>query len=81
MNNPITTEDLELLRERGFTPGWSGESWFGIDKEGNEWQVYGLQGDSLLTFVKDSDRQSFFMERITFEELFPEQGAAQSRQR
>lgn len=75
MKEPITTEDIELLRERGFTPGWSGESWFGIDKEDNEWQVYGLHNDSFLTFVKASDRQSIFMERTTFEELFPEQSA------
>lgn len=68
--NYLTVSDIPLLRERGFTPGFSGTSWFGIDKTGNTWQAYVVDDDNNLTFVDADDRASIFMERDRFENLF-----------
>lgn len=66
----LTTQDIHLLRTKGFEPGFSGESWFGVDKEGNTWQAYVVEGDLRITFVSSEDRTSVFMERDKFENLF-----------
>ena len=62
--------DIPLLADKGFTPGYSGESWFAIGRDGNRWQAYVVEDDKHLTFVNDDDRVSKRMPRDKFEELF-----------
>lgn len=66
----LTISDISLLRDRGFEAGFSGESWFGVDKNGETWQAYIVDEDIRLTFVASNDRTSVFMERDKFEDLF-----------
>lgn len=70
MNNYMTSYDISLLRDYGFVAGSSGTSWFGLDKYGENWQAYVIDGDHKITFVNELDRESITMERNTFEELF-----------
>ena len=66
----LMVTDIPLLADKGFTPGYSGESWFKEDKERETWQAYIVEGDQRLTFVRSTDRLSRYMARDTFEELF-----------
>lgn len=70
MDKYLTTFDIQLLRDNGFKASESGASWFGIDKTGEAWQAYVVEGDSRITFVGTNDRTSIFMERNRFDELF-----------
>lgn len=67
----LLSTDAPLLRTRGFKAGWSGESWHGKDKTGEEWQAYVVGTDTKMTFVPATTRESQFMQRDVFEELFP----------
>lgn len=66
----LLVADIPILHDHQFTPGYSGESWFGVDKNDERWQAYVVEGDQRLTFVRDDDRLSRYMTRDTFEELF-----------
>ena len=70
MPDYLTIHDIPLLRDKGFAAGFSGTSWFGVDKQGNTWQAYVVDDDQQLTFVDANDRTSIFMERTRFENLF-----------
>jgi len=70
MTEYLLVADIPLLREYQFTPGFSGESWFGIDKNDESWQVYVVENDNRLTFVNANDRVSRYMTRDKFEEVF-----------
>ena len=70
MNPYLTYRDLYLLRDYSFTPGYSGESWFGEDKYGEVWQAYIVEDDSHITFVNEKDRSSVPMTREEFKERF-----------
>lgn len=72
MDDYMTGLDIPLLSDYGFEPGQSGASWFGIDKTGECWQTYVVEGDSRLTFVGTKDRGSIYMKRAEFERLFGE---------
>jgi hypothetical protein len=70
MPDYLLLTDVPILGEYGFTPGFSGESWFGTDPHDDQWQAYIVEGDQRLTFVRADDRLSRYMTRETFEELF-----------
>jgi hypothetical protein len=70
MPDYLLITDLPLLQSRGFVAGFSGESWFGADKNGATWQAYIQDKDPKITFVGPEDRASVYMTRATFEELF-----------
>lgn len=70
MDKYLTTFDIPMIREAGFKPSDSGASWFGVDKYGEQWQAYVVEGDSRITFVGTNDRTSVFMERERFEKQF-----------
>lgn len=36
---PMDKYDQPLIHAAGFEAGWSGQSWFGWDRSGNEWQA------------------------------------------
>ena len=46
---PMDKYDQPFLHSAGFEPGWSGQSWFGEDREGNTWQAY-LDDKSVFAF-------------------------------
>jgi hypothetical protein len=70
MPDYLTLADLPLLRSKGFEPGFSGESWFGVDSTGMQWQAAAYEKDDRLTFMSTEDRTGVYMDRTTFEELF-----------
>lgn len=69
MRDYLTLSDTQLLREYGFVVGAFGESWFGKDQEGNEWQAYAMPHEDRFTFV-GPDRASRYMEREEFTKHF-----------
>lgn len=69
MRDYLTLTDIQLLREHGFTVGAFGESWFGVDKDGSQWQAYAMPHEDRLTFV-GPDRASRYMEREEFTKSF-----------
>ncbi len=69
MDEYLQSTDVHLLRSHGFVVGCFGESWFGADKEGHEWQAYVVTGDDRLTFV-GPDRISQYMKREDFIQNF-----------
>lgn len=46
---PMDKYDQPMLSAAGFTSGWSGYSWFGKDRNGNEWQAM-LDEKSVFSF-------------------------------
>lgn len=69
MDEYLTVDDVQLLRDRGFTVGVFGESWFGTDKDGSQWQAYAMPHEDRFTFV-GPDRVSQYMRRSDFMEAF-----------
>jgi len=66
--------DLPVLMTVGFSAGWSGYSWFGKDRKGNEWQAY-LDDKSLIAFRPQSGEfwgAPVRMKYEEFEQLFKE---------
>lgn len=70
MDKYLTTLDIPMLREHGFKSSDSGASWFGVAKDGEQWQAYVVDGDSRITFVGTNDRTSVFMDYETFYDKF-----------
>ena len=51
---PMDYYDIPVLMTAGFTAGWSGHSWFGKDRNGNDWQAY-LDDKSVLSFRSEEE--------------------------
>ena len=52
---PMDKYDQPLLHAAGFEPGWSGQSWFGKDRNGLTWQAQ-LDEKSMFLF-RNKDEQ------------------------
>ena len=52
--SPMNVYDLALLRAAGFVAGFSGQSWFGEDRNGNDWQAHIDERTSILMFRAES---------------------------
>lgn len=44
----MTYRDIPVLRSKGFEAGASGHTWFGKDKDGNEWQATDRENGMLV---------------------------------
>ena len=66
----ITVDEAPRLLSN-WEPGFSGTSWFKVDKRGYEWQAYWLEFDKLVSFVPAfSNRIPQRLTRAEFEERF-----------
>lgn len=70
MTEYLTYRDVPLLRGTAFNLSPSGASWFGEDKEGNEWQAFILDGDTEITFRNMETSLSSYLAREDFVEMF-----------
>lgn len=71
--NSMTQRDLPVLRAAGFKAGFSGQTWFGVDKYGTLWQTQVLDDNEHLDFkhVHESTKWGgTTMSREEFTELF-----------
>lgn len=70
----LKSDDLPLLRERGFHASPSGYSWFAFDKSGGVWQAT-EEDNGNLSFRAELDGRTWGeatpMQREMFEQLFP----------
>lgn len=67
----IKASEVNLLRDAGFSVGFSGESWFATDPSARHyWHAYPSTDNELMVFVNSSDRASQYLTRQKFEEIF-----------
>jgi len=74
MTFAITSKDLQLLRERGFIAGSSGQTWFGEDKDNKMWQAAEDEEGQLLFRKEVSDKHWGMLASLSreqFDVLFP----------
>lgn len=63
--------DLPVLRSYGFNAGFSGDSWFGMDRDGVEWVVSVTNNNNrLLNFMNLHTLESMRMDRDKFSKTF-----------
>jgi hypothetical protein len=66
----MTYRDIPILRSTGWKSSVSGYSWFGTDKDGNEWQASDDEDTSNLLTFRMLHGPSMRMDREKFSELF-----------